>query len=313
MILFYVVYSATRNRFGSNKIADAQVLIFDTVCRVLPSTPEQAFNNAMKVIQVERAVGLFHEETIQDWFLPHRWFIQLLNTYYGTAHFLITVAVFIVLYLKRKDVFALYRNVLAATTALAIVGFFFFPLMPPRLLDAPCPPHGYGGACIEHEQRYFNGAENFGFVDTLEEYGGPWDFNSSAMATISNQYAAMPSLHIGWASWCAIAVWPLVKRRWLRIAVFLYPAFTLLCIVVTGNHFWLDGVGGQLALFAGFVVGWFMHRTNQRFLDRKHALLHSLHLPHGGHIHTETSDDATQTHTGLDHEAPSESSHTQNE
>jgi hypothetical protein len=294
ILFFYFVYSATRNRFGSNKIADAQVLIFDTVCKVLPSTPEQAFNNAMKVIQLERAVGLFHEETIQEWFLPHRWFIQLLNTYYGTAHFVITIAVFIVLYLKRKDVFAFYRNALGATTALAIIGFFFFPLMPPRLLDAPCPPHGYGGACIEHEQRNFNSAESFGFVDTLEEYGGPWDFNSSAMATISNQYAAMPSLHIGWASWCAFAVWPLMKRRWLKAAVLLYPAFTLLCIIVTGNHFWIDGVGGQIVLGFGFLIGWAMHRTNQKWLDRKHSLVHTLRLPHGEPQHSHTD----QLHSG---------------
>jgi len=270
MIIFYLIYSATRNRFGSNKIGESDI-------------PEQAFNNAMKIIELERAVGLFHEETIQEWFLPHRFFIQLLNSYYGTAHFIVTIGVFIVLYRRRKDVFALYRNVLAATTALAILGFFFFPLMPPRLLDAPCPPEAYGGACIEHKQRNYNDADDFGFVDTLEEYGGPWDFNSSAMATISNQYAAMPSLHIGWASWCSIAVWPLMRRRWLKIAVLLYPAFTLLTIVVTGNHFWLDGVGGQLALGFGFVIGWLMHQTNQRFLDRKHALLHSLNVPHGIH------------------------------
>lgn len=273
MIVFYLVYSATRNRFGSAEIGELDI-------------PERAFNNAMKIIELERAIGLFHEETIQDWFLPHRWFIQFMNTYYGTAHFVITIAVFIVLYRKRKDVFALYRNALAATTALAIIGFFFFPLMPPRLLDAPCPPAAYGGACIDHEQRNFNEAENFGFVDTLDEYGGPWDFNSSAMANISNQYAAMPSLHIGWASWCAFGVWPLLKRRWSKIAVLLYPAFTLLCIVVTGNHFWIDGVGGQIVLGVGFLIGWGMHEANQRWLDRRHALMHSLHLPHGASHHS---------------------------
>lgn len=271
MIVFYLVYSATRNRFGSNRIADAQVEILDNVCQLLPTSPEQAFNNAMNIIKIERAIGLFHEETIQDWFLPHRWFIQLLNTYYGTAHFIITIAVFIVLYRRRKDVFALYRNALAATTALAIVGFFFFPLMPPRLLDAPCPPEGFGGVCIEHEQRNFNEADNFGFVDTLEEYGGPWDFNSSAMANISNQYAAMPSLHIGWASWCSFAMWPLMRRKWTKAAVLLYPAFTLLCIVVTGNHYWIDGVGGQIVLGLGFLIGWRLHLYNQRRLDRKYS------------------------------------------
>ena len=78
--------------------------------------------------------------------------------------------------------------------------------MPPRLLDEPCPVQAasgrvaFGGECIPSDLR---GDDGFGFVDTLAEYGGPWSFDSEAMASISNQYAAMPSLHIGWATWCA--------------------------------------------------------------------------------------------------------------
>jgi membrane-associated phospholipid phosphatase len=89
------------------------------------------------------------------------------------------------------------------------------------------------------------------------------------MEKISNQFAAMPSLHIGWASWCAFALWPLARKRWVRAAFLLYPALTLLCIVVTANHFWLDGVGGQLALGLGFLIGTGIHRFNQARLDRQ--------------------------------------------
>ncbi|MEY2767488.1 MAG: hypothetical protein RI912_1151 [Actinomycetota bacterium] len=261
---FYFVYSLTRNRFGSIRISGTDI-------------PMNAFNNAMKVIRIERAMGLYHEETIQEWFLVHEWFLQAMNTFYGTAHFAVTLGVFFVLYHRRKDVFPFFRNVLATMTGLAIIGFALFPLMPPRLLDAPCPGTvpgeiTYGGACIAHETRNYNGATNFGFVDTLDVYGGPWDFSDGAVARSSNQYAAMPSLHIGWASWCAFGMWPLMKRRWTRAAVLLYPALTLFCIVVTGNHFWIDGVGGLIVLAAGFVVGNWMHQYNQRRLDRKFAL-----------------------------------------
>ena len=254
MAAFYTVYTLTRNRFGSITVGDTDI-------------PMAAFNNAMKVIQVERALGLFHEESIQEWFLPYRWFIQAMNTYYGTAHFAVTIGVFFVLYRVRKDVFPLYRNALAATTALAIIGFAMFPLMPPRLLDEPCPPVDHGGACIQHELRTFNDAENFGFVDTLAVYGGPWDFDDGSIAKMSNQYAAMPSLHIGWASWCAFGMWPLARRRWVRAAVLLYPASVLFCIVVTGNHYWIDGVGGLIVLGAGFLIGNALYRWNQRRLD----------------------------------------------
>ena len=259
---FYLLYSLTRNRFGSISISGTDV-------------PMNAFNNAMKVIRVERALGLYHEESIQEWFLPYRSLLQALNTFYGTAHFAVTVTVFFVLFKYRKDVFPVFRNALAICTGLALVGFALFPLMPPRLLDAPCPGTvaneiTYGGACIPHETRNYNGATSFGFVDTLDAYGGPWDFSDGAVAKASNQYAAMPSLHIGWASWCAFGMWPLMRRRWTRAAVLLYPALTLFCIVVTGNHFWLDGLGGLLVLGLGFALGMWIHNANQRRLNHKY-------------------------------------------
>lgn len=272
MGIFYALYTATRNQFGSRSAGTE-------------SMTEQAFQNAMAMIRLERAMGLFHEETIQDWFMPYKGFMQFLNTYYGTAHFAVTIGVFIVLYRRRKDVFPLFRNALAAMTGLAIIGFALFPLMPPRLLDAPCPSDGgHGGACIEHEMRNYNGATSFGFSDTLKEFGGPWSFDSEGIASISNQYAAMPSLHIGWASWCAVGMWPLARRRWVRAAVLLYPATTLFCIVVTGNHFWIDGIGGIMALGAGFLVGGYMHSWNQKRLNEKFEKLRSSHPAAGNKI-----------------------------
>jgi len=255
---FYLVYSWTRNQFGSNAIAADGV-------------PEQAFNNAEKVIRLERFVGLYHEETLQDWFLPWRAFIQFWNTWYGTAHFFVTIVVFALLFWKRPGVFPQWRNSLAFMTALAIVGFALFPLMPPRLLDAPCDE--YGGACIASELRSDpeEGA-SFGYVDTLAEYGGPWSFDNETMTDISNQYAAMPSMHIGWSMWCAVATWPLLRRRWQRVVVMLYPLITLFCIIVTANHYWIDGVGGLLAFGLGTLMGWGLHRWNQNRLDARHAL-----------------------------------------
>ena len=265
---FYLLYSWSRNLFGSAHISLES-----------GQQPLRAFHNAEKIINLERMIGLFHEESVQDWFLQFRGFIQFWNTYYGTAHFLVTFAVFWILFVKRKDVFPQWRNTLAITTALAIVGFSLFPLMPPRLLDSPCPVQGgFGGACIESKYRdegpdgiaKTDDDGTFGFVDTLPQYGGGlWTFDSEAMKSISNQYAAMPSMHIGWSSWCAFALWPLLRRRWTKIAVLLYPAATLFCIVVTANHYWIDGVGGQLALAIGAWLGWDLHRRNQRRLDRK--------------------------------------------
>ena len=258
--IFYAIYTMIRNQFGSAFVNGVDV-------------PLHSFTNAVRVIRIERALGLYHEESIQDFFLPHLWLIKAMNTYYGTAHFFVTLGVFILLFKRRPDVFGQWRNTLAAMTGLAIIGFVLFPLMPPRLLDAPCPSAtgGYGGACIEHELRNYNGATNFGFSDTVAEFGGPWAFNEGPAASLSNQYAAMPSLHIGWSTWCVFALWPLAKKRWKRIVLFLYPATTLFCIVVTGNHFWLDGLGGLVVFVVGYFIGTYLHNANHRRLDARMA------------------------------------------
>ena len=257
--VFYGIYSLVRNLFGSALVTGSQI-------------PVEAFLNAMRVIRVERALGLYHEETIQDWFLPHTSVVKFFNVYYGTTHFFVTLAVFIALFVRRPDAFGLWRNCLAVMTALAIVGFALFPLMPPRLLDAGCPPKDYGGTCIRHELRNYDGASNFGYSDTIKEFGGPWAFDRGPGKTLSNQYAAMPSLHIGWATWCVFAMHPLTRRRWIRLAMLGYPLLTLLCIVVTGNHFWIDGVGGIIVFAVGYLIGARIHRWNQVRLVKRHAV-----------------------------------------
>lgn len=251
--VFYSIYTSIRNQFGSILVEGVSV-------------PNHSFTNAIKIIKFERWIGLYHEETLQDWFLPYVWFIKTMNVFYGTAHFFVTLGVFITLYKLRPNVFGQWRNTLAVTTALGIIGFSLFPLMPPRLLDAPCPDVGYGASCIEHELRTRNGAENFGYVDTIKEFGGPWAFDSGPGSKLTNQYAAMPSLHIGWASWCAFGLWPIARRLWMRLALLLHPATTMFCIMVTGNHFWIDGLGGVLAFAVAYFIGTEIHYFNHRRL-----------------------------------------------
>jgi hypothetical protein len=226
-------------------------------------------------------LNLFHEQAIQAWFLDYTWFIQFWNTYYGTAHFVVTLAVFVLLFTRRADVFPQWRNSLAAMTALAIIGFAWFPLMPPRLLDEPCPRPGrdrrgadvrvsYGGACIESDLRPEGG---WGFVDTLAEFGGPWSFDSEAMASISNQYAAMPSLHIGWSTWCAIAIWPLLRRRSGQGARAAVSRSDAVLHRRDRQPLLARRRGGLIVFGAGALIGWGMHRWNQDRLDRRHAAL----------------------------------------
>jgi hypothetical protein len=133
---------------------------------------------------------------------------------------------------------------------LALVGFSVYPLMPPRLLSV-CGEYG--------------GCTNSGFVDTLQRFGGLWSFDSGTMQSISNQYAAMPSLHFAWSTWCWLALRPVVQRRSLRLALAAYPWLTLFAIVVTANHFWIDAAGGILVLVGGYAIGSVITRTAARW------------------------------------------------
>jgi PAP2 superfamily protein len=249
VIAFYSVYSLTRNRFGSHRVE-------------IGEEPVHAFNNALHIIDWEKALHLFREQQIQSHFLDLTIFLQFWNTFYGTAHFVVTAGVFVWLYRARPSIFPLWRNVLGATTALAIIGFSLFPLMPPRLLDSH---QLYGGGRLEQTRDI----EPFGFVDTLEEYGGPWSFDSGAMQKVSNQYAAMPSLHIAWSTWCALVMWQLTRKRWVRGLAVAYPILTLFGIVVTANHFFLDAVGGLVILGAGYLIGRAIYESNERRLGRR--------------------------------------------
>ena len=232
--VFYLIYSFVRNQFGSALVDAGQ-------------EPVAAFDNAMRVIDVERLIGLYHEETIQAWFLPYSGFIQFWNTFYGTAHFIVTIAAFVWMYRARRDIFPRWRNALALTTALALIGFATFSLMPPRLLN---DDGVYGGDRIAEEQ----GRGDFGFVDTLAEYGGPWSFDSGAVQKVSNQYAAMPSVHCAWALWCACALVPRLRHNWAKVLAAVYPVLTVTSIVITANHYVLDAVAGFLVLGIGFVL-----------------------------------------------------------
>lgn len=220
---FYGVYSAIRNQFGS---------------ALGQSIKDDAFDNARRVIDFEKAIGLYHEEWIHNYFLEWDAFIVFWNVFYGSLHFIVTIGTMVFLFVRHPGRYTFMRSTLCAMTSIALVGFAFFPLMPPRLLSNCASQFG---ACVPGHD----------YVDTLVDPGGLWSFESGTIETISNQYAAMPSLHIGWAVWCAVALYPVLRRRWARAAIVAYPILTLFAIIVTANHYWIDAVGGLVALAVG--------------------------------------------------------------
>jgi hypothetical protein len=211
---FYILYSAIRNANGSH--------------------PLHAFHDAKDIIKLERHLGIFHEVTIQGWALHFKPLIIAANYVYGSLHFIVTIWVAVWLFRRYSDDYPRYRNTLAITTTLALIGFTIFPLMPPRLL---------GGAGL-----------HIGFVDTLQRYPTFWSFDSGPAARVSNQYAAMPSVHIAWSTWCALALVPRMKTLPRKILAACYPIMTFIVIVITANHYVIDAAGGLLILSIGWLV-----------------------------------------------------------
>ncbi len=221
VIVFYVVYSTVRNLHHGN--------------------PDEAFRHAREIMSLQHDLGINHEQAIQDWALGWRPLIIAANYFYGSLHFIVTGGVMIYLYRKWSDDYPLWRNTLAVGTGLALIGFALFPLMPPRLLDGFCNSHATLSC-------------HYGFVDTLAKDPSFWSFNSGAVSKISNQFAAMPSVHCAWALWCACALVPRLRHGWAKALAAIYPVTTVTVIVLTANHYFLDAPAGFLALGVGYLA-----------------------------------------------------------
>ena len=218
----------------------------------------RAQGNAQWIVTAEKTIFIYHEQSIQQAFLGATWFIKAMNVYYGTLHFIITAGLLVWLYARRHSAYRVMRNLLGATTGLALIGYWTFPLAPPRLYSkcsGRIPALGPEGGLVKPSC----------FVDTLDKVGGLWDYQSSAAKAIANAYAAMPSLHFGWSLWCAIVIWTQVGGRRGHVLAVLYPTLTLFAIVITANHFFLDAVGGALILCGGLgIVRWSERRRSAR-------------------------------------------------
>ncbi|WP_030983753.1 phosphatase PAP2 family protein [Streptomyces sp. NRRL WC-3744] len=175
-----------------------------------------AFRNARHVWHLERSAHLPDEAGVQSALLHGDTLVHLANTYYATVHFPATLAFLVWLYLRRPVHYVWARRVLAVLTTAALVLPFTFPLAPPRMLTGT------------------------GLVDTARIYG-PSVYGPPSSDHLSNQFAAMPSLHFGWALMVAIGLLAATRSRWRGLWL-LHPLITLLVIVGTANHYWLDAI-----------------------------------------------------------------------
>ncbi|SDO26244.1 PAP2 superfamily protein [Streptomyces sp. cf386] len=203
---------------------------YSLIRNAVPEQKAEALRNADWLWQLEHHLGIAVEESINHAVNSVTWLIVGMNYYYATLHFIVTIGVLVWLYRSHPGRYAATRLVLFATTGVALVGYYLYPLAPPRLMT------------------------NGGFIDTVLVHDTWGSMASGDLKNMSNQYAAMPSMHIGWSVWSGLTIFALARIPWVRVLGLLYPTATLVVIVATANHFWLDAVGGLVCLAFGYTV-----------------------------------------------------------
>ncbi len=190
-----------------------------------------AIENARRVVELQSALGLPSESAIQQAILDRSTIIRGANFYYLAAHFPGTAAFMVWVWWKHRERFAAVRSTMLAVTAAGLVLHIAFPLAPPRLLPGS------------------------GFIDTGALFGpNPYDLG---IAEAANQIAAMPSLHVGWSLLVALGVIGLSTSRWRWMSL-LHPAITTTVVVITANHYWLDGLAAAVLV----VVAWYAFKRD---------------------------------------------------
>jgi hypothetical protein len=196
----------------------------------------RAYANATSILRFEEAWGVAPERWMNRWVTGEPLIAHLVALEYATLHFIVTVGVLVWLFRRRRSDYRLVSGVLLVTTATALLFFYATPTAPPRLLPAE------------------------GFVDVMSQTSawGWWPASGApGPDAVSNQFAAMPSLHCAWATWAGLVLLLFARRAWVRALGVLYLPVTYFVVMGSGNHFLLDVVAG-VALVAAvtLLAGW---------------------------------------------------------
>jgi hypothetical protein len=201
----------------------AAALLYTLVRGLTSDRIAVAFDNAEQVITFERSLGIFVEPELQGAILGNDVLIRAVNLLYIGYWPMILVTLGWLL-VRRPAQYPRFRNAILASGALSLVIFALYPLAPPRFLP------------------------QYGFVDTVEQSAST--YRTLTDPSLVNDYAAMPSLHFGWVLLLGIALITLTQHRITRIAGVVLPLLMFASIVLTANHYLVDGlVGGAVILF----------------------------------------------------------------
>jgi membrane-associated phospholipid phosphatase len=185
--------------------------------------------NATKVIDLERALHIFIEPSVQAWTLNEHWLMDVADWTYLNAHYVVTLGCLIFIYLRRNDSFYFVRNTFMIAMLIALVGYALYPTAPPRLMP------------------------EWGFTDAIQQFTGVTAEHGPSSALL-NLYAAIPSMHVCFALMVGWPMSKLVHHRAARIAWRVYPVFISFVVIATGNHYLTDVILGALTAWTSAML-----------------------------------------------------------
>jgi hypothetical protein len=186
-----------------------------------------AIQRAKEIVDLERTLHLFFEPQVQRLARDIPGLLGTLGVAYLTLHLAATGGLLLWLYLRRRAAFPLVRTTLIIASAASLIGFLAFPTAPPRIAAT-------------------------GLSDTVSQ--GAINLNHGLVSSLYNPYAAVPSMHAGYALIVGAALTRYGCRTLVRVAGALYPPFVLTVIVATGNHFFFDAATGALVVVASAAI-----------------------------------------------------------
>jgi membrane-associated phospholipid phosphatase len=197
---------------------------------VADRNPTRAFENGLGVISIEERVGDLFEVTLANLISGSKVLTFLVSWTYWNSEFTVVGLTLLFVYLRRHEHFHRFRNWILLANLIGLVGYVVVPTAPPRMFPT------------------------FGFPDTLAQIGG-LNHGSGLVQLASNPYAAMPSLHAADALIVGVSLALVCRHGWAKALWLLWPAWVWFAVMATGNHFWLDILGGiAVALIAAAVV-----------------------------------------------------------
>lgn len=198
----------------------ALLWFYDYITNLPAMREHEAFAHGLGVLHLERSLHLDPELTLNHWIYGHPLIGLAAGDVYDNAHFIVTFGIVGWLWWRHPDLYRPLRTGLVLVNVIGFVVFWFWPMAPPRLLP---------------------GAHFYDIVAITHAIGG---WQSGLLAKVANQFAAMPSLHLGWATWSAFAAWWTLRRHRVAWLIWLYPPLIALDVMATANHLLTDCLAG---------------------------------------------------------------------